>query len=69
MSIHQITCVGIQPHQHKILVAKGTVAPRAAYAPVCSRIIQVDSGGACDINRPSREFRLARTDFYEWQKQ
>lgn len=69
MSIHQITCVGIQPHQHKILVAKGTVAPRAAYAPVCSRIIQVDSGGACDINRPSREFRLARTGFYEWQKQ
>ncbi len=68
MSIHQITCVGIQPHQHKILVAKGTVAPRAAYAPVCAQIIQVDTGGACDINRPPSAFARARRDFYEWQK-
>lgn len=68
MSIHQITCVGIQPHQHKILVAKGTVAPRAAYAPVCAQIIQVDTGGACDINRPPSAFKRARSDFYEWQR-
>ncbi|MCC6169921.1 MAG: M81 family metallopeptidase [Caldilineaceae bacterium] len=68
MSIHQITCVGIQPQQQKILVAKGTVAPRAAYAPVCAQIIQVDTGGACAINRSPSEFKRARTDFYEWQK-
>lgn len=68
MSIHQITCVGIQPQQQKILVAKGTVAPRAAYAPVCAQIIQVDTGGACDINRPPAAFKRARTDFYEWQR-
>lgn len=68
MSIHQITCVGIQPHQHKILVAKGTVAPRAAYAPVCAQIIQVDTGGACDINHPPSAYKRARTDFYEWQR-
>lgn len=67
MSIHQITCVGIQPQQQKILVAKGTVAPRAAYAPVSAQIIQVDTGGACDINRAASEFKRARTDFYEWQ--
>ena len=46
MSIHQITCVGIQPQQQKILVAKGAVAPRAAYEPVSARIIEVDSAGA-----------------------
>lgn len=68
MSIHQITCVGIQPHQHKILVAKGTVAPRAAYAPVCAQIIQVDTGGACDINHPPSAYKRARTDFNEWQQ-
>ena len=67
MSIHQITCVGIQPHQQRILVAKGTVAPRAAYEPVCAQIIQVDTGGACAINRPPSEFKLARRSFYEWQ--
>jgi microcystin degradation protein MlrC len=67
MSIHQITSVGIQPHQQKILVAKGTVAPRAAYEPVSAQIILVDTGGACSINRPPSEFKLARHSFYEWQ--
>lgn len=68
MSIHQITSVGIVPQQQKILVAKGTVAPRAAYEPVSADIIMVDSGGACDMNRDPKEFKLARKDFYEWQK-
>jgi microcystin degradation protein MlrC len=68
MSIHQLTSVGIVPQQQKILVAKGTVAPRAAYAPVSADIIIVDSGGACDMNRDPSEFKLARKDFYEWAK-
>ena len=68
MSIHQITSVGIVPQQQKILVAKGTVAPRAAYEPVSAEIIMVDSGGACDMNRNPNEFKRARKDFYEWQK-
>jgi microcystin degradation protein MlrC len=33
-SIHQIVSCGIYPERQKILVAKGTVAPRAAYAPI-----------------------------------
>ena len=69
MSIHQLTSVGIVPQQQKILVAKGTVAPRAAYEPVCTEIILVDSGGACDMNRSPSAFKLARKDFYEWQQQ
>ncbi len=68
MSIHQLTSVGIVPQQQKILVAKGTVAPRAAYAPVSADVIIVDSGGACDMNRDPNAFKLARKDFYEWQK-
>jgi microcystin degradation protein MlrC len=67
MSIHQITSVGIVPQQQRILVAKGTVAPRAAYAPVSADIVLVDTGGACDINRPADQFKLARKDFYEWR--
>lgn len=67
MSVHQITSVGIVPQQQTILVAKGTVAPRAAYGPVCAQIIQVDSGGACDINRDPAAFTRSRKDFYEWQ--
>lgn len=68
MSIHQLTCAGIVPQQQRILVAKGSVAPRAAYEPVSAQIIPVDSGGACSISRPPSEFKLARQTFYEWQK-
>lgn len=65
-SIHQITCMGIQPQQQKILVAKGSVAPRAAYEPVSAQIIPVDTAGATAINRSPAEFHLARKTFYEW---
>ena len=65
-SIHQITCVGIQPHQQRILTAKGSIAPTAAYEPVCARIIRVDTPGATAINRSPREYKQAATKFYEW---
>lgn len=67
-SIHQITCLGIQPHQQRILVAKGAVAPRAAYEPVCARLIEVDSGGATAISRGPEQYELARKTLYEWQQ-
>jgi microcystin degradation protein MlrC len=66
-SIHQITCVGIQPHQQKIMAAKGAVAPRAAYEPVSARVVEVDSGGATAIHRPQEEYERARKSLYEWR--
>ncbi len=66
-SIHQITCVGIQPGQQQILVAKGAVAPRAAYEPICPRLIEVASGGATAILRGPEEYDLARKTLYEWR--
>ncbi|NIA10844.1 MAG: MlrC domain protein [Nitrospiraceae bacterium] len=66
-SIHQITCVGIQPQQQRILVAKGAVAPRAAYEPVCAEVIEVDTPGATAINRSPAEYHRARKSLYEWQ--
>lgn len=66
-SIHQITCVGIQPEQQRILVAKGAVAPRAAYEPVCPRLIEVAAGGATAILRGPEAYELARKTLYEWR--
>ena len=68
-SIHQITCVGIQPQQEKILVAKGAVAPRAAYEPVSAKLIEVDSPGATAIHRGPEEYELARKTLYEWRRE
>jgi microcystin degradation protein MlrC len=67
-SIHQITCVGIQPQQQRILVAKGAVAPRAAYEPVCAEIIIVDTSGATAISIPASQYQRARKTLYEWQQ-
>ena len=38
-SMHQLISLGIYPERQKILVAKGTVAPRAGYEPVSAEII------------------------------
>ena len=66
-SIHQITSVGIQPQHQQILVAKGAVAPRAAYEPVSARLIEVDTPGATAIGRTPAEYKLARKTLYEWR--
>jgi microcystin degradation protein MlrC len=52
-SLHQLISLGVYPQRQRILVAKGTVAPRAAYEPIAARIIEVDSGGATAVN-PAR---------------
>ena len=65
-SINQIRSLGIIPEYQGILVAKGTVAPRAAYEPVCEEIIVVDTGGATSVSRPPEEFRHVKRQFYEW---
>ena len=49
-SLHQVLCLGIRPETRRIIVVKGAVAPRAAYEPVSSRIITVNTPGATAAN-------------------
>ena len=50
MSLEQILSLGIHPERKRILIVKGVVAPRAAYAPVAARIVLVDSAGVTSDN-------------------
>ena len=52
-SLHQLIGCGIYPDRQKILTVKGTVAPRAAYELVASKIVLVDTPGATAVN-PAR---------------
>jgi microcystin degradation protein MlrC len=52
-SLHQLISNGVYPQRQKILVVKGTIAPRAAYEPIAGLIIEVDSGGVTAVN-PAR---------------
>jgi microcystin degradation protein MlrC len=63
-SIHQLVSLGIYPERQKILVAKGTVAPRAAYEPVSAKVILVDSPGSTAVNPARFNFRNVRKDLW-----
>ena len=60
-SLGQLTSCGITPGRQRILAVKGTVAPRAAYEPVCASIVLVDTPGVTSVNPRCFEFRRVRT--------
>jgi microcystin degradation protein MlrC len=63
-SLHQLISCGVYPQRQKILVAKGTVAPRAAYEPIAARIIEVDSAGVTAVNPARFPFRNVRPGLF-----
>ena len=50
-SLEQLRSLGIKPEQKRILIAKGAVAPRAAYQPISARMIEADTPG---LQQPTR---------------
>jgi microcystin degradation protein MlrC len=46
MSLHQVLSQGLNPSHFAAIVIKGVHAPVAAYAPVCSTLIRVNTPGA-----------------------
>lgn len=65
MSIHQWVSCGVYPERQKILVAKGTVAPRAAYEPVSAKVVLVDTPGTTSVNPKRFRFKRARPGIWE----
>ncbi len=63
-SLHQIISVGIYPERQRILVAKGAIAPRAAYEPIVHKIINVDSPGTTAVNPAYFTYRNVRRPLF-----
>jgi microcystin degradation protein MlrC len=63
-SAHQIISTGIDVTRQKIVVAKGAIAPRAAYEPIASVIIPVDSPGATAVNPAWFEYHNVREELF-----
>lgn len=63
-SLHQILSLGIYAQRQKILVAKGTQAPKAAYEPVSAKIIEVDSGGSTAVNPARFTYKRVRRPLF-----
>jgi len=67
-SLHQLISNGVYPERQRILVAKGTTAPRAAYEPIAAKIVEVNSGGATDINPARFTFKHVRPGLFGLEK-
>ena len=59
-SLHQLISCGVYPQRQKILVAKGTIAPRAVYEPISATVIAVDSPGVTAVSPEHFDFKNAR---------
>jgi microcystin degradation protein MlrC len=65
-SLHQLISCGVYPERQKILTAKGTVAPRAAYEPVSAKVILVDTPGTTSVNPKRFAFKRIRQGLWEF---
>jgi len=64
MSLEQVISLGIRPEAKRILIAKGVVAPRAAYDPVASQTILVDTPGVTQDDPARFAYRHRRRPLY-----
>ncbi len=64
MSLEQILSLGIHPERKQILIVKGVIAPRAAYAPVAGEIMLVDTPGVTADDPGSFEYHRRRRPLY-----
>ncbi|MQA10726.1 MAG: MlrC domain protein [Pseudonocardiaceae bacterium] len=44
-SLRQLLSLGVDPNEFRVVVAKGVNSPRAAYEPIASRLVVVDTDG------------------------
>ncbi len=66
-SLHQVTSLGIDPREMKIIIAKGVIAPIAAYAPIAERIIAVNTIGSTSADIYSFSYKHRRRPLYPFE--
>ncbi|VTR91776.1 Uncharacterized protein OS=Singulisphaera acidiphila (strain ATCC BAA-1392 / DSM 18658 / VKM B-2454 / MOB10) GN=Sinac_5999 PE=4 SV=1: DUF1485: MlrC_C [Gemmata massiliana] len=63
-SLGQLTSIGIDPKQARMIVVKAAVAYKAAYEPIGGEIIEVDTPGLTAINAARFEYKRIRRPMY-----
>ncbi len=63
-SLGLLTSCGIDPREFQVIVAKGVQAPRAAYEPVCSALIRVNTPGATAADMRKFDYHHRRKPLY-----
>lgn len=66
-SLQQLTSFNLRPEDFDIVIAKGVIAPIAAYAPVCKTIFQVDTPGDTQANMTNFEYKNRRKPLFPFE--
>jgi len=66
-SLQQITAFDLRPENFDVVVAKGVIAPIAAYGSVCKTIFQVDTPGKTQINMTSFPYLNRRKPLFPFE--
>ncbi|TDD70750.1 M81 family peptidase [Jiangella aurantiaca] len=66
-SRRQLTALGLDPAAFQVIVAKGVNGPRAAYAPIASRLVVVDTDGITAMGLDRFTYRNRRRPLYPFE--
>lgn len=66
-SLNQITSCGVDPSRFQILVAKGVIAPVAAYAEACNHFIRVNTPGVTTADMARLEYHHRRRPLFPFE--
>ena len=68
VSLGLMTSCDLHPADYQVIVAKGVHAPVAAYEPVCSALIRVDTSGATAADMRTFEYDFRRKPMYPFEE-
>jgi microcystin degradation protein MlrC len=66
-SIQQMYSVGVRPEQLRVVVAKGVVSPRPAYAPIAAEIVLVNTPGVTTSELSRFTYTRRRRPLYPFE--
>jgi microcystin degradation protein MlrC len=67
-SIQQMYAAGVRPETRQVVVAKGVVSPRPAYAPIAAEIILVDTPGVTSADLSRFPYHRRRRPLYPFER-
>lgn len=67
LSLQQVLSQNLQPADFAAVILKGVHAPVAAYAPVCSQLIRINTTGVTTADLSELTFQNRRQPLYPWE--
>ena len=67
-SLCQLTSCGLDPAAFHVLVAKGVIAPVAAYAPVCRHLLRVNTPGVTTADMITLTYHHRRRPMFPFER-